>query len=100
MQNWKTGARVILCGAAGCLNALELGLQGNGDPVPSGFLLGFILGLAWSASLLYGIPLMTRNSNPFLKNILSWVSFAIVIVLLLSMHWDLRHGYLPFHFHL
>ena len=58
---WCVGIRTAVCGLAALLNALDLGFQGNGNLIWSGVFLGFALGFAWSALLLFGIPSVAQG---------------------------------------
>jgi hypothetical protein len=74
-------SRFVLCAAAALLNALDLGLQGNGNLIWTGVFLGLALGLAWSAFLLYGVPSLIRNSHPPIKTAFSGISFCVALIL-------------------
>jgi len=82
MQKPEIVTRIVLCSAAAILNALYVGFQGNGNLIPSGLLIGFILGSAWALLLLFGIPLLGQKFRLPMKRGLSWVSLAIFCVLI------------------
>jgi hypothetical protein len=87
-RGWSGGIRSALCGAAALLNALDLGFQGNGNLIWSGVFLGFVLGLAWSVSLLFGLPSLARGFRPSARIALWVASFftAFAVLLIICFH--------------
>src|SRR5690348_5161307 len=79
---WSGWLRAGICGIAALLNALDLGFQGNGNLVLSGLFLGFVLGLAWSSLLLFGVPSLTRNASTPLRVALLLSSGIVVFATL------------------
>ena len=87
-RGWSVGIRLAFCGVAALLNALDLGFQGNGNVVWSGVLLGFVLGLAWSAFLLFGLHSLARGFRASVRIALWGASlFAVLaIVVVICFH--------------
>ena len=81
--------RWIACFIAGLLNAVDLGFQGNGNLLPSGIFLGFVLGLVWSAILLFGVPWFASKFKPPVRQTLSGagllVFFAVAVIVCLHI---------------
>ena len=82
-RGWSMGIRLVLCGVAGLLNAIDMGFQGNGNLILSGMVIGFILGLTWSASLLFGLPSLMRGFRPPLRLAIWGASVFAVLALLI-----------------
>ena len=78
-SGWSVGIRSAVCGIGALLNALDLGFQGNGNLIWTGVFLGFVLGFAWSALLLFGIPAVTRGFRKSVR--LALCGAALVAVL-------------------
>ncbi|MDB6068561.1 MAG: hypothetical protein JWR26_4769 [Pedosphaera sp.] len=57
---WSVVIRLILCAIATLLHGFAIAIQGNGNWIWSGFFIGLILGLAFSALLLFGVPILVR----------------------------------------
>ena len=74
--------RFIVCGIAGVLNGIALGFQGNGNLVPSGLFLGFILGIFWSVLLLFGPLVFVQRVRPPVQFALWVMSLLFVLGLL------------------
>ncbi len=87
-RSWSRGVRLVVCGIAAFLNALDMGFQGNGNLIWSGVLLGFSLGLGWSALLLFGPSPLVRNSSPSVKAAVWGICLLLTISLLaiISFH--------------
>ena len=82
---WSSVVRFVVCGMAALLNAVDMGLQGNGNLIWSGVILGFTLGLAWSVFLLFVLPSFGRRFRPELRASLWAVSLLAVVVLFVVM---------------
>lgn len=77
-------ARVALCGVVALLNGIAIGFQGNGNLLLSGVLIGLLLGAAWSALLLFGLPALRRDFHLSVRGAL-WGALMIVALVLLPL---------------
>ena len=89
-RSWSVGVRSAVCGIAALLNALDLGFQGNGNLIWSGVFLGFVLGLAWSALFLFGLPSLARGFHLSVRVALWGASLLAVLAILVVICFHIR----------
>jgi len=71
----------VVCGIAALLNGIDLAIQGS-TWTWIGFNIGFVLGFAWSALLLFGLSPFMRNFRPSAKTALRGASLFAALTLL------------------
>ena len=71
----------VVCGIAALLNGIDLAIQGN-TWTWIGFNIGFVLGFAWSALLLFGLSPFMRNLPPSAKTAFRRASLFAALTLL------------------
>jgi hypothetical protein len=74
--------RFIFCGIAAFLSAMTVGFQGNGNLLPSGVLIGLVLGMAWSVSLCFGLPALVRDFRPTVTVVFFGVLLVAALILI------------------
>jgi len=77
----STAGHFVFCGIAALLNGIDLAIQGN-HWIWIGFNIGFVLGFAWSALLLFGLSPFMRNFGPSAKTALRGASLVAALTLL------------------
>jgi hypothetical protein len=81
---------VFFCAVATLGNGVVMAFQGNGNFILSGFFLGSLLGLAWSSSLLFGLPFLARGGGDAVKagvRVAGWCVAIILLVVILFHVW-------------
>jgi hypothetical protein len=75
-------ARFVFCVLAAFFNGIDLGLQGNGNFILSGFLIGIVVGLVWSTVLLFVPSRLTHGLRPAAKATVEGVCVVAALVLI------------------
>ena len=74
--------RFVFCGIAAFLSAIAIGFQGNGNLLPSGVLIGLVLGMAWSVLLCFGAPALLRDFRPSVTMFLFGALLIVALILI------------------
>jgi hypothetical protein len=80
-QSWFA-VRLLFCGIATFVGSIVVGFQGNGNLLPSGVLIGGVLGAVWSVLLCFGIPALVRDFRPTVTVLLSAVLLIALLILI------------------
>ena len=81
-HGWPITLRRLLCGVAAFFSALSFGIQGNGNLIPSGFLIGFCAGLGVTALLLFGPFNVVKRLTPS-RQLTLWIIAILHAVMLI-----------------
>lgn len=80
--------RFVFCGVVALLNGFAIGFQGNGNLLLTGLFIGLVLGMAWSALLLFGLPALVRDFHLTVRVAICAVLliFALVLLPVICIH--------------